>query len=117
MKVVTPGRGSLSGGFPRKLECYTCGAVLEVELSDIVKLSISDSKYKAPAFVCPECACDNYLTHARRIDWSEPEAAPKLGPKHRGTPERPCEYCGQTTKGNTLHESWYRCNGCGEPSK
>ena len=31
----------------------------------------------------------------------------------RGTPEHPCEDCGQTDQGMTLDDGWYRCNACG----
>ena len=38
-------------------------------------------------------------------------------PRDRGTPAYPCEYCGQTDKGNTLRNGWHRCNGCGGPGQ
>lgn len=43
----------------------------------------------------------------RRIDDTKPP---------RGTPENPCEYCGQAEKGSTRdYKGFMRCNRCGEP--
>jgi hypothetical protein len=38
-------------------------------------------------------------------------------PYFRGTASYPCEECGQTDKGATLLDGWYRCNVCGYPSQ
>lgn len=46
----------------------------------------------------------------------EPEGS-KPEPSQRGTVAWPCEDCGQTSKGNTEEEGWYRCNACGYPGK
>jgi hypothetical protein len=47
----------------------------------------------------------------------EPQPLPPPPPHLRGTPDKPCEECEQTTHGATLQDGWYRCDRCGYPSK
>ena len=41
----------------------------------------------------------------------------KAKKKNRGSPEHPCEECGQTDKGHFVERGFQRCNACGFPGQ
>jgi hypothetical protein len=57
------------------------------------------------------------MDRVRFLAARSPRRARFPGPRARGTAAHPCEDCGQTTRGNTRLNGWYRCNSCGYPGK
>lgn len=66
---------------------------------------------------------DNHLPVLQDIadggDGLPDEAEPMTDedPSRRGSPEMPCEGCGQSDQGSKLRHGWFRCTVCGYPGQ